>query len=99
MITLVETLDFYDQPILFVGNDNIGLSYIAVLLNEEESTYVSTKISESRLEEFSCDKIDLRSLFSEPEEKIFFIIEHAGGDNFRILETLSEIGEDFLPDF
>jgi hypothetical protein len=97
MIRISSIIDYHDQPILFVGNDMFGTNYIAVLLDEDDSTYVCTKISISRLNDFYRKSIDLRDVFVNSEADEFIIIQRSDESYIKI-EVLSHLIEDQLPD-
>lgn len=97
MIKISSIIDFHDQPILFVGYDIFGTNYIAVLLDEDYSTYICTKISMSRLNDFYRKSIDLRDVFVNSESDEFFVIQRSD-ETYVKIEVLSHLIEDQLPD-
>lgn len=69
-LRLDKILDYYDKPQLFVARDKFDAQYLCLLYDDTNTpSYTAVKISASRLEDFLSGKVDLRQLFTAPENK------------------------------
>lgn len=96
----VETLLFYDGPELFVGRDQLGTSYVCVLveLNEETDKYLCVPVSPSRLNHLRTGDLDLREMVEHAETGEAFEGRVEKGDLSKIqIRPFPEIPETWLP--
>lgn len=92
-------LSYYDVPQIFVAKDIFSTKYLCLLYdNEEVCKYTGIKISNERLNEYTRGKIDLRSVFTKPEDETYFDITYDNDKlNFSKFNT-TQLTEDKLPE-
>ena len=75
-LTVLETLIWHDTPQLFVAKDLVGGFHLclAVENGEELPLYITVAISPARLQLLKTGKVDLYSIFSNPEMSAWFQI-------------------------
>jgi len=68
-LTVLETLIWHDIPQLFVAKDLVGGLHLCLAVEDtnEEPHYITVAISQERLQMLKSGKIDLYSVFSNPE--------------------------------
>ena len=68
-LNISQILVYYDFPEIFVAYDNVGTNYLCLLVSadNEQTSYISTAISNKRLSNFINGKVDLRDIFENPE--------------------------------
>jgi hypothetical protein len=76
VLKILEVLDWYDGPRLFIAEDPSGTRYIAFWADEteEESLWLYSSVSEDRISNVTSGKLDLRSIYTNPENEIVFLI-------------------------
>lgn len=82
-IDLMDMLEYYDVPQLFVAKFEDSESYLICMLEDvnkiEGCIFLGVKVSEERLKDFYCNEIDLRSVFANPEfSQPFFKVTENG---------------------
>jgi hypothetical protein len=103
VLSIFETLLFYDVPELFVAHDQLGTAYVCLLveLDEETHKYLCVPVSKQRLGRLVDAQIDVRQVVESPETGEAFEGQAINGDLGHI-ETraipLDEIPEHWLPD-
>ena len=70
-LTVQETLIFHDYPQLFVAKDKIGGLQLCLAIDDTPQ-YMSVAISAARLQDLKLSKIDLHSVFANPELEAWF---------------------------
>ena len=97
IIAIDRVLVYYDLPQVFVGKDVVGGLYLCLLeeSREEYDEYLGVNISQYRLFELLAGKIDLRSVYLQPEIQNYYIIR--GFDEFAVVKSKSTIVESDLP--
>lgn len=84
-IELIDILEYYDVPQLFVAKFEDSESYLICMLediNENEGCiFLGVKVSKERLKKFYHKEIDLRFIFTKPEfdPPFFEVTENACG--------------------
>lgn len=84
-IELLDILEYYDVPQLFIAKFKDFESYLICVLEDineiEGCIFLGVKVSAERLNDFNCNKIDLRSIFTKPEFELpfFEVTENACG--------------------
>ena len=75
-LRIIEVLDWYDGPRLFIAQSGSGNRYIAFWADEidEESLWLYASASEDRIENIMSGKLDLRRIYTEPEDGTIFLI-------------------------
>lgn len=75
-LRIVEILDWYDGPRLFVAENAAGNRYIAFWADEQEdvSLWLYSSVSESRISHLVSGKLALRNIYTEPEDEILFLV-------------------------
>lgn len=92
-LELNKILDFYDVPQVFLGKDIVGTDYLCLLYDDKECyRYIAIKISTDKIGELLTKKVDLRSLFVNPEIKDDYYVV-AFLDNSYCAEKYIHIGE------
>lgn len=95
---LLHILEYYDVPIVFTAIDAVGCTYICLLVDDEgaDTVYVAAAISDQRLLSYRLAKIDLRSIFENPEMGNWLIFN--GVSSEISAKTIYELPPDYLPD-
>lgn len=92
-IKLIDMLEYYDVPQLFVAKFEDSESYLICMLEDankiEGCIFLGVKVSEERLKDFYHKEIDLRSVFVNPEFSQPFFKVTENGCNY-IAEWFSE---------
>ena len=75
-VTVEETLTRHDIPQLFVAKDLVGVHYLCLAVNADgvQPHYIAVAISQVRLQQLKTGKIDLYSIFANPEMGMWFQI-------------------------
>ncbi|MGL5681716.1 MAG: DUF6575 domain-containing protein [Marinifilaceae bacterium] len=95
-IISTKVLVYYDTVQIFVGQDRTGTSYLCMLLDDNHN-YLAVMISQYRLNSFCQGNEDLRNIYVNPENAMYFILsEH--DDYFFAKIYDSEITEEMLPE-
>ena len=101
-LEIVETYEYYDQPVLFSCKSPAGHLYLAVAADEDDQylTWLYVRVSAKRLNFIRSGAIDLHDAFAEPEDG-FLLQEIIPYDNQTQprLESIQpdQISEDMLP--
>lgn len=97
IITIDRVLVYYDLPQVFVGRDVVGSLYLCLLEESqgEYDEYLGVRISQYRLLELLAGKIDLRSVYSQPEIRNYYVIR--GVEEFSVVGLKSSIVDGDLP--
>lgn len=96
-----QILVFYDEPILFTATDAVESLYLCLLSsNPDEYDCTAIRISHCRLTEYLSKRVDLRTVFTNPEIAGEYFRITADGEDRLILSTLDAKGltEDRLPE-
>lgn len=73
-IIVRDVLDWYDGAQLFLGIDQLGNSYICLLVEQEGIDYLTVRVNYKVLESLLNGKIDLRELYlNPPKEEYYFV--------------------------
>lgn len=101
-VQYVRTLVYYDAPQVFVAADVVGTNYLSLLVSQsgEGDRYVLVPVSEGRLSDFQSGRVDLRSVFTQPETDTFYssVVPVDGTLSTLSLAPISSIDESWLPD-
>lgn len=100
-LTVIETLIWHDTPQLFVAKDLVGGLHLclAVDTTNELPHYITVAISQARLQLLKSGKVDLHSIFANPEMGTWFQIT-SFEDTQAIVEPIPELKklpEEWLP--
>lgn len=102
-LTLINTLEYYDVPQIFVAADATGTNYLCTLYqNDAESgfLYLGVQISEPRLMAFIGGQLDLRDAYIHPEvENALYLV--TAKQEVLTAETIlppQDITENMLPE-
>ena len=101
-LKIVETFEYYDQPVLFSCKNAAGRLYLVVAADENErnETWLYAGVSEERLKLIRSGLIDLHDAFADPEDG-FLVREIVPYNNQTGLRTdfvqPDQISEDMLP--
>jgi hypothetical protein len=107
-LTIQETLIWHDVPQLFVAKDKIGGLHLCLAVDDssELPQYITVAISSSRLQDLKLGKIDLYSVFAQPELGGWFrittfneseIAAEAASFSEKIPESWLPTPNEFLP--
>lgn len=102
-LTLMQTLEYYDVPQIFVATDAMGTRYLCTLFDKTESDgykYIGVQISEPRLMAFLGGQLDLRDayLYPEAENAIYLVVAHEDTLNAVTLLQQQDVTENMLPE-
>lgn len=101
-ITHKEILVYYDEPQLFLAQDDANNQFLCLLVDSDEKAakYISIQISSERLKELYSGSLDLRKIFENPEEQQRFYIEIKSNNQALQLIPLSlnQFPEEWLPE-
>lgn len=102
LLTLTDTLEFYDVPQILTATDATGTRYLCTLFANEGDgyRYLGVQISEPRLQAFIGGQLDLRSAYEYPEvDNALYIIEATDGRlSATTLLQPADVTEDMLPE-
>lgn len=102
-IKYIQTLYYYDVPMIFHGKDKVGCSYICLLIdhNNKFLKYICTPVSNKRLADFNKGYLDLKTIYLVPELKEFYLcdIENIEApEQYLSLYHKNELPENWLPE-
>lgn len=96
-----QILAFYDEPVLFTATDALNSLYLC-LLSAVPDVYDCTaiRISPRRLSEYLSRRVDLRTVFANPEIAGEYFRVNVDGEERLILSPLDakDLTEDRLPE-
>lgn len=96
-----QVLVFYDEPILFTATDAVESLYLCLLSSiPDKYDCTAIRISPRRLSEYLSRRVDLRSVFTNPEIPGEYFRVTPDGEERLILSPLDEkdLTEDRLPE-
>lgn len=101
-LNLIQSLEFYDVPQIFVAADATGTRYLCTLFSQEPDVEycLGVQISEPRLMAFIGGQLDLRDAYLHPEvENALYIVEVTKGE-LKATTPLqpTELSEEMLPE-
>ncbi|MFH2102588.1 MAG: DUF6575 domain-containing protein [Chloroflexota bacterium] len=94
---------YYDNPLLIVARDQLGVDHICLLTNMDDSSdcYLCVPVSRGRLNLLRAGELDLRYIFETPETGEFYE-GRAVEQDLSNIETRaiskSDVPEDWLPE-
>lgn len=101
LLTIQETLIWHDFPQLFVAKDKIGGLQLCLAVDDSGSTpqYISVAVSASRLQDLKLSKIDLYSVFTQPELGSWFRVHLTENEEVlaEIVPSNEKIPAEWLP--
>lgn len=102
-LTLMQTLEYYDVPQIFVATDAMGTRYLCTLFDnteEEGYKYIGVQISEPRLMAFVGGQLDLREAYLHPEVENAVYLVTAKKETLTAVNLLQQqdITENMLPE-
>lgn len=97
-LTVQETLIWHDFPQLFVAKDKIGGLQLCLAIDDTPH-YISVAISTARLQDLKLSKIDLHSVFANPELDAWFRVNITDTEAVFAEAVLSDekIPQEWLP--
>jgi hypothetical protein len=103
-LKIIEVLDWYDGPRLFIAENASSTRYIAFWADEteEEEIWIYSSVSEHRISGVISGKIDLRSIYTNPEDGVIFLVRLKNSDRSAAsVETIlpCEIEPELLPPY
>jgi hypothetical protein len=98
-LTVQETLIWHDIPQLFIAKDKIGGRYICLAVDDSETgtQYLAVAVSANRLQDLKSCKIDLHSVFAQPELNAWFQFNSFENDTISATAFSEKIPESWLP--
>lgn len=102
-LTLVQILEYYDVPQIFVATDAMGTRYLCTLYDKAETDgykYIGAQISEPRLMAFIGGQLDLREAYLHPEVEnaVYLVVAQNGTLTATTLLQQQDISENMLPE-
>lgn len=102
-LTLMQTLEYYDVPQIFVATDVMGTRYLCTLFDKAEPDgykYIGVQISEPRLMAFIGGQLDLREAYLHPEVEnaVYLVVAQKGTLTANTLLQQQDITENMLPE-
>lgn len=101
-LEILETFEYYDQPVLFSCKNAAGHLYLVVAAdeNEQNETWLYAGVSEVRLNLIRSGTIDLHDAFADPEDGFLYqaIVSYDNQSEIQINSIpASQISEDMFP--
>ena len=101
-LTMINTLEFYDVPQIFVAADATGTNYLCTLYQNDEQKgflYLGVQISEPRLMAFIGGQLDLRDTYIHPEVENALYLVTVKNEEIIAASILQQqdLTEDMLP--
>ena len=102
-LTLMQTLEYYDIPQVFVATDAMATRYLCTLFDNAGSEgykYIGVQISEPRLMAFIGGQLDLREAYLHPEvdNAVYLVLAQKGALMATTLLQQQDITENMLPE-
>ena len=100
-VTPKQILVFYDEPILFTATDAVESLYLCLLSSiPDKYDCTAIRISPRRLSEYLSRRVDLRTVFTNPEIPGEYFRVTPDGEERLILSPLDakDLTEDRLPE-
>lgn len=102
-LTLMQTLEYYDVPQIFVATDAMGTRYLCTLFDNvkvEGYKYIGVQLSEPRLMAFIGGQLDLREAYLHPEVEnaVYLVVAQKGTLKATTLLQQCDITENMLPE-
>lgn len=96
---MVEVLDFYDIPRLFVCTNAVGTLFVGLWYNETKTgdEWLYTPVSPSRLLQIRQGSWSLRDTFLKAEDGVSFLVKYDGQAQYCDVIPASEIEVENLP--
>jgi hypothetical protein len=98
---ILEVLDWYDGPRLFIAENASGNRYISFWADEldDGSLWLYVSVSESKIDTLLAAQIDLRQLYVEAEDGIIFKVFLRNEEGNTSVEPVAvmELEEELLP--
>lgn len=96
----ITTLIEYDYPLVFLSKDITNRFYISTIIGaEEELSYAFVPISPNRLDQLLNQKIDVRTVFLEPDINEYYkCVLNSNSESIFADYIGEEINIDLLPD-
>lgn len=92
-IIIRDVLVWYDGAQLFLGIDQLGNSYICLLVEQEGIDYLTVRVNYRVLKSLLSGKIDLRELYLNPPKEEYYFVNSS--DDRRLY--IQKAGETFTP--
>lgn len=102
-LTLMQTIEYYDVPQIFVATDAMGVRYLCTLFDNTEEggyKYIGVQVSEPRLMAFVGGQLDLRDayLYPEVENAVYLVVAQKEALSAMTLLQQQDITENMLPE-
>lgn len=99
-LILDRILEFYDVPQILVAKDSFGTQYMCLLFDDEaECRYTGIKVSSSRLDDYLGGKVDLRTLYVNPEnDGEYFNVSYVCNHYELMPYDVKDLPEERLPE-
>ena len=101
-LEILETFEYYDQPVLFSCKNVAGHLYLVVAAdeNDQNETWLYAGVSEERLNLIRSGAIDLHDAFADPEDGLLVrvIVPYDNQTEFQIDSIPpDQVPEDMFP--
>jgi hypothetical protein len=100
-LKILEILDWYDGPRLFIAENASGSRYIAFWADEteEESLWLYSSVSENRIFNVMSGKLDLRSIYTNSEDGRILLVRLKNNEHSVESIRPNEIEQELLPPY
>ncbi len=96
-LSILKTYVFYDEPLIFVCQNQNSNKYLLLRLADEQAKWLATEVSNPYLEAIEKGKIELRKPFMEPEKGSTYLIDSVKEPYSASRIPVESITEDMLP--
>jgi hypothetical protein len=99
-LIISQILVYYDLPEIFTAVDDVGTSYLCLLvsIDAQKTKYIATAISNKRLKSFINGIIDLRDIFENPEMNQWLYFDNINGTIIANEWRENSLPQEFLPE-
>jgi hypothetical protein len=99
-LIISQILVYYDLPEIFTAVDDVGTSYLCLLvsIDAQKTKYIATAISNKRLKSFINGIIDLRDIFENPEINQWLYFDNINGTIIANEWRENSLPQEFLPE-
>lgn len=102
ILEVIEVYIFHDQPVLFSCKNKSGLFYIALSIDETDSSeiWLYAPISKSRFQRLVQGEVEIRDVFTDAEDAFVYRVEIQYDQSNTIVDSIDcrEIPDEDLPE-
>jgi hypothetical protein len=100
-VKIKKTLMYYDGPVVFLAEDNVGTNYICQLFERTQTTekFMCVAMSLKTSSNLLSGSIDLKSIYVNPEIANYFILDmYQENETPLFLEEVDSVNPEWFPD-